>query len=284
MKKNTFLIVAAIIVLTSCVTQTEHDRIISENIQVSEERDRLKQELEDIKFGAPSLLAAGLEFFEAGDYQRAREKFQMLIDKHPGMPQTIEAKKHLSSIEEEELWNSASISDDITFTESYISKFPNGKYIIRAKSRRVQLKELNMVKAYEAAKQQNTASAWKIFLEQYPNHVEAEAIRKKIIRLEVSEIMGDRETGQIPSFDRFNTSFSSNSSVEITNNTGCELTVRYSGPDVEMVAIPSGATRTVYLSSGSYRIAATACGANYAGTETLQGQYGSRYYITRSRF
>jgi hypothetical protein len=51
-----------------------------------------------------------------------------------------------------------------------------------------------------------------------------------------------------------------------------------------MIEIPSGGTSTVYLSSGTYKIAASACGANYAGTESLSGSYGSTFYISRTRY
>lgn len=284
MKNINLTILAISVMFYSCVSKSEHDKIVSEKDAITQERDKLKQELDDIKFGAPNLLADGKKFYDAKDFTQARQKFQMLLDKHPDMPQTIEAKKYLSNIEEEESWNSASTSEDISYSESYISKYPKGKYIGKAISRRSELKALNMQKAYDAALSQNTSYSWKKFLDDYPNHDEAASIRKKIIRLEVDEISGDRETGQIPSFNQYNSSYSSSSSVEITNNTGCELTVRYSGPDAEMISIPSGGTRTVYLSSGSYKIAASACGANYAGTENLHGKYGSTFYITTSRY
>jgi hypothetical protein len=141
-----------------------------------------------------------------------------------------------------------------------------------------------MQKAYDAALNQNTSCDWKNFLEDYSSHQEAAALRKKIIRLEVDEITGDSETGQIPPFNQYNSSYSSNSSVAITNNTGCQLTVLYSGLDAEIITIPSGGTRKVYFSSGSYKIAASACGANYAGTESLHGDYGSTFYINTSRY
>jgi len=78
--------------------------------------------------------------------------------------------------------------------------------------------------------------------------------------LEVEEIMGSSETGQMPSFDSYGSVYSSNSSVRITNNTGCDLTVRYSGVQAKIIEIPSGGTRTDYLASGSYKLAASACG------------------------
>jgi len=284
MRKILFMALAASVLLCSCVSQSEHDKIISEKDVIAQERDKLKQELEDIKFGAPNLLADGKKFYEAKDFTQSKQKFQMLVDKHPDMPQSIEAKKYLSNIDEEELWNNASSSEDITISESYINKYPRGKYISKANGRRSELRILNMQKAYDLASTQNTSYSWKNFLEDYPNHNDASAIRKRIIRLEVDEISGDKETGQMPTFNQYGSSYSSSSTVRITNNTGCELTVRYSGPDVEMILIPVGSTRSVSLSSGSYKIAASACGANYAGTESLQGEYGSTFYISTTRY
>jgi hypothetical protein len=284
MRKILFLALTTSVLLYSCVSQTEHEKTIAEKDAIAQERDKLKQELEDIKFGAPNLLADGKKFYEAKDFTQSKQKFQMLVDKHPDMPQSIEAKKYLSNIDEEELWNNASTSEDITISESYINKYPRGKYISKANARRSELKILNMQKAYDAASSQNTSYSWKKFLEEYPNHDEASAIRKRIIRLEVDEISGDRETGQMPAFNQYGSSYSSSSTVQITNNTGCELIVRYSGPDVEMIVIPIGSTRSVNLSSGSYKIAASACGANYAGSESLHGDYGSTFYISTTRY
>jgi hypothetical protein len=272
------------ILFFSCVSQSEHDKVVSSRDAIKEERDKLKEELNEIKFGAPSLLLEGKKFYQAKDFAEARNKFQTLVEKHPDMPQSIEAKKYLFEIDEEELWKSVSTSEDITFTEKYINDYPNGKYISKAKTRRTELRKLNMQTAYDAASNQNTSYAWKNFLEDYPDHDEASLIKERIIRLEVDEISGNRETREIPSFNQVGSSYASNSSVEITNNTGCELTVRYSGVDAKIIVISVGETRSVSLSSGSYKIAASACGANYAGVEDLQGEYRSTFYISTRRY
>lgn len=270
--------------LCSCVSQSEHDKIISEKYAIAQERDKLRQELNEIKFGASNLLVDGKKFYKAKDFIQSRLKFQILLDKHPDMPQSIEAKQYLSSIDEEELWSIASNSDDIAISESYISKYPIGKYISKAIAKRSELEMLKIQKAYDVASMQNTSFYWKKFLEDYPNYDEAPAISKRIIRLEVDEITGYKETGQMPSFNQYGSSYSSSSTVRITNNTGCALTVRYSGPDVEMILIPVGSTNSVNLTSGRYKIAASACGSNYAGSESLQGEYGSTFYISTTRY
>lgn len=284
MKKLSFLVIIISVFLCSCVSQSEHDKIISEKDAIAQERDKLRQELEEIKFGAPHLLSDGKMFYESKDFTQARQKFQMLIEKHSDMPESIEAKKYLTHIDEDELWNRASSSEDISLSDQYISKYPNGNYLSNATARRNQLLALNLQKAYEYASSQNTSYAWKKFLEDYPNHDEANAIRKRIISLEVDEISRDKTTGEMPTFSQLGSSYSANSAVEITNNTGCELTVRYSGPDVEMIIIPAGGTQSVYLSSGNYKIAASACGSNYAGLESLYGRYGSTFYIRRTTY
>lgn len=137
--------------------------------------------------------------------------------------------------------------------------------------------------SYEQAERENTSYAWKRFLEQNPDHPNKKEISEKIIRLEVDEILGDHQTGQMPSFDNYGTKRSSTSTVKITNDTGCELTVRYSGVEARILHIPDGDTQTIVLKSGDYRIAASACGANYAGSEDLHGDYGSTFYFYISK-
>lgn len=282
--KRILIFLTVALALSSCVSESEHQRIVDEKNALSTENQNLKNELEEIKFGAPNLLSDGKKFYQAKDFSQARQKFQTLLQKHPDLPQSIEAKNYLANIDEEELWQKAFTSEEISNTEDYIVKYPKGKYIKNAVSRKIELKKLNMQKAYDDALSSNSSYAWKRFLDEYPDHPNKSSIKEKIIRLEVDEILGDRETGRMPSFDNYSTSYSSNSSVEITNNTGCNLTVRYSGVEAKMIEIPSGGTRTVYLSSGTYKIAASACGANYAGTESLHGSYGSTFYISRTRY
>ncbi|RFM32785.1 DUF6759 domain-containing protein [Chitinophaga silvisoli] len=283
MKKISLIFIFTI--LYSCVPQSEYDKVVSQKNEIEQERDKLMEELEGIKFGAPNLLSDGKTFYYARFFINARMKFQTLVEKYPDMPLAIEAKKYLSDIDEEELWSQANTLEDISYCEKYISKYPNGHYITMAISRRAELAILDKQKLFDAATAQNTSYSWRNFLDRYPDYPDAEAIRKKIIRLEVDEIFGDKATGQMPTFNQYNNNYSANSSVQISNNTGCELTVRYySGPEAELIIIPVGANKTVYLPSGSYKIAASACGANYAGNESLHGEYGSTFYITSSKY
>ncbi|MCP9748413.1 hypothetical protein [Lacihabitans sp. CS3-21] len=75
------LIVTAL--LSSCVSETEHQEVINEKVSLSVENENLKTELEEIKFSAPNLLAEGKIFFEAKEFSKSRDKFQTLFEKHP---------------------------------------------------------------------------------------------------------------------------------------------------------------------------------------------------------
>jgi len=279
-----YLSVILILSITACVPESEHNKVVSERNELAIKNDSLKKELDGIKFGAPNLLSDGKVFFEAKEFVKAKEKFQALVDQHPDMPQTLEAKKILLILDDEISWIKASNSNKIEIVENYLQNYPKGKHTAKAKAIKSELKTLNLKQEYDNASAQNTSSAWKKFLENYPNHPKASAIKKKIIRLEVDEILGNSKTGEMPASQQYGNGHSSNSSVEIKNDTGCELTVRYSGPDVKKITISAGQSQTVYLSSGSYKVAASACGSNYGGNEDLHGKYGSSFYIRRSRY
>jgi hypothetical protein len=276
MKKLTFFLIITFF-LISCGSDTER-------LKAEQQRDALAKQLEEIKYGAPNLLSDARKFYQARDFQSAKTKIQELQSRHSDRPEATEGRLLLQEIEEQETWNNASSSQELYATQTYIDKYPNGKYSKSAKTRLKELKIANEENAFENAQQTNSSRVWKQFLDDYPNHPQAKSIRKKIIDLEVDEIFGDKTTGKLPSFDRIGGRFSSSSSISIKNDTSCELIVRYSGPETRMIEIPAGGTRNVNLSSGSYRIAASACGANYAGTEQLAGDYSSSYYISRSRY
>jgi len=279
----TFLTISSLFVV-SCVSQPEYDKVVNQKNKLETERNALRNELDEIKFGVPNLLSDGIKFYQARDFSHARPKLQEIIDKHSDRLEAIDARKYLSNIDEEELWDQASKSEDISFCANYIHYYPQGKYITNAIARKEDLQVLKLQKAFQEATVLNSSVGWKNFLDNYPDFEKAEQIRKTIIRLEVEEILGNNRTGQMPSFSQYsNNSYTSISSVQITNNTGCELIVRYSGPDVEMIIIPVGATKTVNLLSGDYKIAASACGSNYAGSEGLHGTYGSTFYISTSK-
>ena len=193
-------------------------------------------------------------------------------------------KKEIIAKVDRSAYENAKSQNTISAYNSYLDDFPKGSHRSKVRSKIAVIKKANQKNAYESAKRKNSSYAWESFLKDYPSHWDKSNIKRKIISLKVDEIMGDRNTGQLPSFSQTNYGYSSTSSVTIENDTGHELTVRYSGPSVKMIVIPRGGTKTTSLSSGSYKIAASAGGLHYGGRESLSGSYSSTYYITTSRY
>ncbi len=277
MKLYKISILACVLFLSSCVSSDKYDEALKE-------KEAAEQELQELKFGAPNMLSDGKRFFEAKDYASSKEKLNALIEKYPNLPESAEAKLILDQINEEEQWASALNSNEVNNTQTYLNQYPTGKYSSLASKRLDELVILKEKTDYENALNANNSTVWKTFVANYPNRDDIEEIKRKIIKCEVDEIMGDQNTGQLPPAQQTSGwgNSSSSSTITISNDTQCELTVRYSGNDIKMISIPAGGTRSVYLSSGNYRVAASACGSNYAGSEYLSGNYDSRYYIVTS--
>ena len=315
------LLLFILVSMFGCVSETEYQKALVEN-------ENLKAEIQELRFGIPNLLKDSKKMYELGDFAAAKEKIEMLVQKHPNATETLEAKKMLPAIEEELLWDRIEKSDNLNLVEEYRDNYPKGKYSKKVYSKKKEIitkidrsaydiaksqntisafksylndfpkgkhrskvrekirviKKANQKNSYEIAKRKNSSYAWERFLKDYPNHWDKTNIKSKIISLKVDEIMGDRNTGQLPSFSQTNYGYSSTSSVTIENDTGHELTVRYSGPSVKMIVIPRGGTKTTSLSSGSYKIAASAGGLHYGGRESLSGSYSSTYYISTTRY
>lgn len=138
--------------------------------------------------------------------------------------------------------------------------------------------------SYDDASAINTSEGWRKFIEDNPSYKNKEEINEKIIRAEVNEIANDKNTGEMPSAEKIGNTKTSKSKVIIENDTSCDLTIRYSGPDAKRITIAPNSKGTVNLGSGNYTVAASACGYNYAGSETLSGNYSVVYYISTVRY
>ncbi len=282
--KHIIIFVAFICSINSCVPKQDYDK-------AQEDNQLLKSKLDELENGAERLYQQATEFVKNNEFDKAEQKLKILFDRHAetsqaklGRPLANQIVGLKNDLAEKSKWESSTSEKSIESYESYISAYPNGKYLHEARIEISNLIKANEETEYQYALSSTVSSTIRDFILKYPNNKNVARLRKKMIQMEVDEIFEDRNTGQLPTFERSNFNNSPNSSVEIENGTGCNLIVRYSGNDVRMIEIPSGATKSVNLSSGSYRIAASACGSNYAGTEILQGSYTSRYYIVTSRF
>lgn len=136
--------------------------------------------------------------------------------------------------------------------------------------------------SYEEAIVTNSIFDLKEYINKNPSHENIDLLNKRLIDLEVEKIYNDKNTGKMPSSEKIGSYNSTTSTVSISNDTSCELIIRYSGIDSKMISIPANQNRSLSIQSGSYRITASACGYNYAGSESLSGDYSSKYYISTS--
>ena len=74
------------------VSKDEFDSIKAEN-------EKLKIELEDLKFGPAKLLSQIKNLINSKDYYKAKSEIETLINKHPTSDQTVEAKKLLIDVD-----------------------------------------------------------------------------------------------------------------------------------------------------------------------------------------
>jgi hypothetical protein len=81
-------------IMISCggVSQKEYETLKTEN-------EKLKKEIEDLKFGPDKLLNQAKVYFDSKDFIKAKEELQTLLDKHPATQQATEAKNLLTKVE-----------------------------------------------------------------------------------------------------------------------------------------------------------------------------------------
>jgi hypothetical protein len=97
MKKGTLQLLAIGILMTGLigcggVSQNEYDTLKAEN-------EKLKKEIEDLKFEPDKLLNQAKSYLSSKDYIKAKSELQTLLDKHSGSQQAAEAKQLLTVVE-----------------------------------------------------------------------------------------------------------------------------------------------------------------------------------------
>jgi len=138
-------------------------------------------------------------------------------------------------------------------------------------------------KAWAAARNSGTLFAYTKYLELYPHGAHASIADKKVIDHTVDMIYaGDH--GSLPSMDRRYYGQGSTSSITVKNDTQYTLTLLYSGPSSKRLILDPNERRTITLTNGNYRIAAsvnTSSVRSYTGEESLYGGgYDVSYYIS----
>lgn len=131
----------------------------------------------------------------------------------------------------------------------------------------------------------NSIAAYQHHLALYPASPYRAQIEKRIIDLEVADILASNP-GRLPPSVLIGPASSALTLAEVTiqNDTGYELTLRYSGAESRKLVLGVSAKQTVHLPPGSYIVTASADKArnvqSFAGRKTFEANiYTDRYYI-----
>ena len=242
--------------------------------------------------------------------------YESFLNRFPTSHYTPFADAKIRLLREPEAWREAVAVNTIAAFRSYVWGYPNGKHLNEANQRMLELADAewenisgtrseaqlrDFIATYPAArkvakaeariqelyndldwvKEQDSLSHYERFVARFPNHPNAKWIEKRIIDLEVNRIAAG-EYGELPRAQPISNG-GDVVAVDVENETGYDLTVRYSGAESKKLIIPIGTKQSVALQAGSYRVAASVGASrirNYYGVDTLKGgRYQSRFYV-----
>lgn len=216
------------------------------------------------------------------------EAYNDYLKSNPEGKHRSQAIENIAKINEEKtvlpIWNKTlQIGTYQAFAE-FLRNYPKSSY---AKQAQDNLDKIESAE-WEKATRTNTIRGYQTFKSKFPNSDYVEVAEKRIIDLEVDKIF-DGDYGMLPPLNKDSYGgYKSTNSVEIYNNTGYNLTIRYSGSESKKIVLYPKQRLTTTLPNGIYRITASVNAANvrnYAGNETLSGgNYSSEYYIITTRF
>lgn len=122
----------------------------------------------------------------------------------------------------------------------------------------------------------------KNFMAQYPQSKYRKAAGKKLVDLEVDQLVAGNHD-KLPPLEKVESNSSGNNTVTIWNYTAYPMTVWFSGPHSEKGVLAAEEKMRFNLPNGHYRVVASVnrgSVSNYASTEELTGgEYESEFYI-----
>ncbi|MEN8715372.1 MAG: hypothetical protein ABF384_10735 [Verrucomicrobiales bacterium] len=241
------------------------------------------------------------------------EAYQAFLEKFPDSKEASSARGEIHRLKEPATWASAKQADTFESLCRYRAAYPDGKHSEEAGARLETLEtpELNaaiaakdlpalvkLQKRYELLGtvknlRQRSKTAIEVilndpdwllasgsikeclaFLDKNQDHPRHPEIEKRVIDLEVAQIVAGKH-GQLPSSTTVSgPTGGENSTVTIENSTGYELTIRYSGKNSLKMIIPKDEKAQFQITNGSYTVAASVDAAsveNYVGSEKFAG-------------
>ena len=280
--KTTYYIITLFLFFSCGVPEERYQALENENKTLQAKVDTLNDQLNDLKFGASSLLKKAKLKIDDQDYNTAKDLLTTIVDKYYNSKEAIVAKNLLKTVNpkiEEIVFNKAESDIGVNSLESYIQQYPDGRFVKDAK-------DLIEDRSWQSL-DTNSKAALTSFISTYPNSVHVADAKNLMIKDEVNDVFQTGNYNRLPPLSRISSDNpdlnNSNSKVTIENNTNYLLTILYSGPEQQRIVISNNETRSLWLANGSYRIVAYVNATNvssYAGEEELNGEYASSYYIS----
>jgi hypothetical protein len=228
--------------------------------------------LDDAKRRVAELADAQWQLISGTDSRNEVLKF---LREYPETTKTSVAEARVVAIADGQ-WLKIAAGRSVPVINKFLADYPETSMRADAE-RRIQ----ELYNDWDWVREQDSLEYYQKFVARNPNHPERGWIEKRVIDLEVKQIAAG-EYGEMPRAQPLSYG-GSTVEVEVENQTGYELTVRYSGPDSKKLVIPKGATQSVSLLPGDYKVAASVTAANvrnYYGTDEMRGgQYSSSFYI-----
>src|SRR5690606_32212883 len=253
--------------------------------------------------------------------------FENFIQAYPNSKYVLEAKNSITKIKEQRDWDEANRIGTVESYKKYLDNYPYGDHYSIATDKLKELEIIGPewqktlktntldsyrlfvskypqssfarlayqkieeieIKEWDNAIKKNTIKSFQDYLTKFPSSEHREEAEKKIIDLEVDAIFSG-SYGKLPPMSRSNsnTQYTTTNTIEIHNKTKFNLTIRYSGIESKKIILRADQKRTITLTNGTYRVAASVAASNvqnYAGKESLLGgQYFSEYWIETRRY
>ena len=205
----------------------------------------------------------------------SKDEVRRFLEDYPETTKHSEAEKRIVQIADDH-WKKIATTRSVETIQTFLKEHPESTMRETAEARIESL-----YNNWDWVREQDSVKAYQGFISRNPRHGERSWAEKRIIDLEVKEIAAG-DYGEMPPAQPLSIG-GSKVDIVIANKTGHELTVRYSGPESMKVIISVGATQSLSLPAGDYKVAASVNAfrvRNYYGTDTMRGgRYSSTFYI-----
>ena len=203
------------------------------------------------------------------------------IKDYPEAEEVSQASVRIKELVILEAWERVRNSNDLQALANH-AKINKGHETARLANQRIE----TLCNDYDWVKRQDQLPIYRTYLQYNPNSPNKAAIEKRIIDLEVAEILAGKH-GKLPPSSPLQMTGGAETQMRIENQTSYTLTLRYSGRQSYRFDLRAGEIREVILAADTYQVAATVSSPSvipYAGSDSLQGGRAStKFYIqTRS--